>query len=230
MPAPPDAPALPPLTPEAFQSQAEVTPAQMDRLRAYAETLEKWQKSINLVARGTLADLWRRHILDSAQALPLLPPIPPGSTGAPRTLVDLGSGAGFPGLVIAALTDPGDWQVHLVESDGRKCAFLAEAARAMGLTVGRDLFIHRTRIEDLPKMAEIQAPAVTARALAPLDDLLDMAEFILRKDGIGVFLKGKKWEEELTAAKKRWMMHATPHSSLTDPEGRILVVSDLVRN
>jgi len=127
-----------------------------ERLNTYAELLRKWQRSINLVGPKTLDDLWNRHFVDSAQLLPLIPP-------TARVLVDFGSGAGFPGLVLAIL---GMAEVHLIESDQRKATFLREVARATGTPVT----VHAKRIE---QVTPFPADIVSARALAPLGDLLD---------------------------------------------------------
>ncbi len=205
-----------PLTPEAFAATCDVSRETLQRLRRYAEALGKWQKSINLASPESLKDLWRRHMLDSAQLLTFLPPQIQG-------LVDMGSGAGFPGLVLAILGVP---NVHLIESDARKCAFLAEAARAAGLEVGRNPTIHRSRLEDV---AELQADVVTARACAPLAQLLAYAEPFLQADSTCLFLKGARVEEELTQAKKTWRMRVERFPSLSDPSGTILRMKQVAR-
>ena len=133
-----------------FQAKSGVSRETLERLTIYADLLVKWQAKINLVGPETLADLWSRHMLDSAQLFPLIRP-------DAKRLVDLGSGAGFPGLVLGVMGAP---DVHLVESDARKCAFLREAARLTGTTVT----IHNKRIE---QVAPLGADVVTARALAP---------------------------------------------------------------
>jgi 16S rRNA (guanine527-N7)-methyltransferase len=186
------------------------------RLRSYAEILAKWQLTINLVAADSLADLWRRHMLDSAQLHPLLPP-------ATRTVMDLGSGAGFPGLVLAAMGVP---EVHLIEANARKCVFLAEAARAMGLQPGRDLWIHQERIEE---MAGWPVDVVTARACASLDRLLARAERFLGPRSICLFHKGVAVDEELRLACRRWTMEVERVRSRSDPSGTILRLSQIVR-
>ncbi|MBP5858152.1 16S rRNA (guanine(527)-N(7))-methyltransferase RsmG [Marivibrio halodurans] len=190
----------------------------LDRLTAYAALLTKWQRRINLVGPKTVPDLWRRHMLDSAQ---LLPRLPPGT----KTVVDLGSGAGFPGLVLAALgTDRGDGgieQVHLVESDQRKAVFLREAARAMAL--GSRVTVHAARIESLDP---IRADCVTARALAPVGTLLDYAARLVGENVPCVFLKGKRLEDELTDAKSSWYIKYRIDASQTDAEGAILTIED----
>ena len=192
----------------------------MLRLETYAALLNRWTGAINLVSRGSLDDLWRRHMLDSAQLLPLLPPAP---AGRQRVIVDLGSGAGFPGLVLALL---GAGDLHLIESDRRKAEFLREAARQAGCSVR----IHNLRIEDLPPLA---ADVITARACAPLAELLSYAcEFPGHGPGLGpccLFHKGRRVDEELTEARKRWNMTVERFPSCTDPSGTILRIGLLNR-
>jgi 16S rRNA (guanine527-N7)-methyltransferase len=178
--------------------------------------LQKWNKAVNLVGRGTVGDLWRRHMLDSAQLVDLLPPAP---VGRPRRVVDLGSGAGFPGLVLAVL---GAGEVHLVEADARKAAFLREAARV----IAADVAFHVKRAESLPAL---DADVVTARAFAPLVDLLGYAAPLMRPDGVGLFPKGKGVEGELTVARKAWNMTVERAPSRTDAAATILRVEALVR-
>jgi 16S rRNA (guanine527-N7)-methyltransferase len=205
-----------PLDPAAFRTRTGVSRETLQRLGIYAGLLVKWQRAVNLVARDSLEDLWRRHILDSAQLKPLLPPQP--ATG-PRVVVDLGSGAGFPGMVLAIL---GAGDVHLIESHRRKCAFLAEVARATGTRV----FIHAARLEEL---APWPAHVVTARALAPLSRLLGLAAPFLGPGGVCLFLKGRKVEEELTAAGKEWKMRVERIPSVSDPAGTILRLGNISR-
>jgi 16S rRNA (guanine527-N7)-methyltransferase len=178
------------------------------RLEIMVETLLRWQKAINLVGRATLDDLWARHILDSAQLVPLTPP-------AAKSLVDLGSGAGFPGLVLAALRPELD--ITLIESDARKSAYLGEAARKMGLP--RQPKIVVSRIEAAPPA---QADVVTARALAPLGQLLAWAHRHQANPAICLFHKGKDWQAELTGAMKDWEIECTPQPSVTDRDAVIL--------
>ena len=186
----------------------------LQRLETYAALLAKWQAKINLVGPATLPDLWRRHFLDSAQLLPLLP-------AAGGTLVDLGSGAGFPGLVLAIMTG---WRVHLVDSDQRKCAFLRQVALDCG-ALDR-VTIHAKRIEQVTGMA---ADVVTARACAPLGELLELAEPFIGEKGTGLFLKGAQAEEELTQAQRHWTMRLDRRESISDPAGVILIVRNLNR-
>lgn len=184
----------------------------LDKLQAYAELLMKWQKSINLVGPDTIPSLWRRHFLDSAQLFPIVPQ-------SVHRLVDMGSGAGFPGLVLAVL---GVSDVHLIESDARKCAFLREVARVTGTSVT----IHNNRIE---KVASLGADMVTARALAPLDKLLTWAAPHLLPEGHCLFLKGRGAEDELTAAAKDWNIAAQRIPSLSDASGLVLHLKEVRR-
>ena len=174
---------------EGFQKETGVSRETLERLETYAALLAKWQRRINLVGRSTLDDLWRRHMFDSAQLLPLLP------EGA-RILVDLGSGAGFPGMVLAILGVP---EVHLIESDGRKAAFLREVSRETSTPVD----IHVARIEEVPSFV---ADVVTARALAPLDKLLELASQFAGDKTVMIFPKGQDVDRELTATTKHTTM------------------------
>jgi len=200
------------VTPEAFAAAADVSRETLDRLRRYAELLAKWNTRVNLVGQGTIQDLWRRHMLDSAQLYPLI-----ADPSAP--LLDLGSGAGFPGLVLAAM---GAADVHLIEADRRKCAFLGEAARTMGAPVT----IHAERIEDVPP---IIAATIVSRALAPLPDLLDLAVRFSNKHSILLFLKGRTVDQELTRVQKEWSMRVDQIPSRTDPQGTILRLEAISR-
>jgi len=184
----------------------------LDRLEGFAALLAKWQRAINLVALDSLPDLWRRHMLDSAVLYPLIP-------AEARTLVDLGSGAGFPGLVLAIMGVP---EVHLLESDTRKCAFLTEAARLFAPGVK----VHRGRIEAAPPIA---ADIVTARALAELPQLLAYAARFLKPDGICLFLKGRRVEDELTLAGQTWTMAADRLPNPAESSGIILRIKGLAR-
>jgi 16S rRNA (guanine527-N7)-methyltransferase len=202
------------VTPEAFQARTAVSRETLERFRAYADLLVKWNRAINLVSPNTLDDLWRRHFLDSAQLRAYLP-TPPAAEA--RVLLDLGSGAGFPGLVLAIL---GCGRVHLVEADQRKAAFLREALRVTGTTAE----LHVQRVEELPEMA---VDVVTCRALAPLPRILELAERFLRpsaaeKSPVGLFLKGRRADEELTEAAKKWRLRTERFESETDPEASIL--------
>ncbi|HYE52934.1 MAG TPA: 16S rRNA (guanine(527)-N(7))-methyltransferase RsmG [Azospirillaceae bacterium] len=201
------------MTPEAFAERFDVPRETLERLKTYATLLAKWNPAINLVSRTTLADAWLRHFADSAQLMPL---VPPGT----RTLVDLGSGAGFPGLVLAILGVP---DVHLVESDVRKSAFLREVARATGAPAT----VHAVRIEQAPAIA---ADVVSARALASLDELLPMAERFLKPGGVCLFPKGRSAADELTLAGQSWRMRVEQFPSATDPAATLLRLGEISRD
>lgn len=187
----------------------------MDRLAAYLALLEKWNRAINLVSKATLADPWRRHFLDSAQLLPHLP-------GSPVTVLDLGSGAGFPGLVLAILGGE-RLAAHLVESDARKAAFLREAARVTGTAAT----IHNRRIEELGPFA---VDVVTARALAPIAAILDLAAPFVAEQTQLLLLKGGQTHKELTEAQKNWTINANLHPSRSDPSGFIVQIREARRH
>jgi 16S rRNA (guanine527-N7)-methyltransferase len=204
-----------PLGAEGFAEIFPVSRETLARLAAFVTLLEQWSVRINLVGHNTLANAWRRHILDSAQLLPLVP-------AAAHSLVDLGSGAGFPGLVLAIIGIPQIEHVELVEADSRKCAFLREAARVTGARVA----IREARIEALTGRP---FDVVTARALASLGRLLVLARPFLAADGVCLFLKGAQAAEELTLAGKDWTMSATSIASRSDPRGVILELRHVVR-
>ncbi len=175
-------------------------------LERYAQTLVLWQRKINLIGPNTVPELWRRHLLDSVQLWPDL-------VGVTR-VVDLGSGAGLPGLVLAACGVP---DLHLVEADQRKAVFLRDAARVMGVPAT----VHAARAEAL---APLGATAATARALAPLDDLLDYAARHLVHGGKLIALKGERWADEVRAAERRWRFAVSHRPSLVDPAGAVVIL------
>ena len=183
------------------------------RLDALVALVLERQQAMNLIAASTVPQLWTRHVADSLQLLALAP--------AARTWVDLGSGAGFPGLAIAcALADTAGAAVHLVESTRKKAAFLAEAAAALKLPVT----VHAERIEDFDPANRVSFDVVTARAVAPLSKLLGYAIPLLKRGTIGLFHKGQDVEAELTEASKYWTIDAELIQSKTDPRGRIVLV------
>lgn len=200
-----------PLGPDAFARIIAVSRETMDRLKAYVDLLVRWNQRINLVGRNTIGDVWRRHILDSAQLYAYISP-------HARILVDLGSGAGLPGLVLGILGVP---ELHLVESDNRKVAFLREALRITGTKAN----IHATRIDRVKPMV---ADTVTARALAPVSELLEISERFRGPGTRCLFLKGAGVETELTAAAEAWKMRLTRFPSVSDPSGCILQLEDIV--
>jgi 16S rRNA (guanine527-N7)-methyltransferase len=183
------------------------------RLDGLVALLRKWQTTTNLVAPSTLTEIWTRHIADSAQLLTIVPDA--------RVWVDLGSGGGFPGLVVAcAMADHPGATIDLVESNQKKSAFLREAARILGVPA----IVHARRIEDFVSTPLQSFDVVTARALAPLDRLMDYVGPLLKKGTIGLFPKGQDAAAELTAASKSWIMDAQLVPSVTDPQARIVVV------
>jgi len=189
----------------------------MDRLEAMDRVLAEWSARHNLIARSSIEGRWKRHYLDSAQLAALLP-------GGIKTLADLGSGAGFPGLVLAALLAEKDVHVTLIESTVKKAAFLEAAARAMGLS---NVAVIPGRIESitLPAPPDI----ITARALARLDKLLGYGAGIAGKNTRYFFSKGQDVEVELTQAAKSWHMEVIRHQSITSPDATILEIGNLAR-
>jgi len=188
------------------------------RLEAFVELLLRWQQIKNLVAPSTLNQVWTRHIADSAQLVPLL-----NNAGS---VVDFGSGAGFPGLVLAILmAGRPKFHLHLVESNGRKASFLREAARATGASVS----VHAIRIEDFVARWDGKCDFVTARALAPLADLLALGEKLFRSGAQALFLKGKTAADELTEARRLWDIEAQLFPSVTDSTGQIILIRSAAR-
>lgn len=201
-----------PLTAEAFAAHCGVSRETLDRFRAYLDLLRRWQSAVNLVGPATLRDPWRRHFWDSAQIRRHIPE----SAGS---LLDIGSGAGFPGMVLAILGVP---SVVLVESDGRKSTFLREVARATGAAVT----IHADRLEHLH--GRIAPPdIITARAVASLDLLLDQIKLYMTPNTVCLFHKGRQVNGEIAQARGRWTMKLAKIPSETDPSGVILRVEDI---
>lgn len=198
--------------PEDFAARFNVSRETMAQLQAYAKQLARWNPRINLVSAATLPDQWHRHFADSAQLFALRPP-------TARRWLDLGSGAGFPGLVIAIMAQASapDLRLHLVESDQRKCAFLRSVVTETGITID----ISPERIESLPPQS---ADVISARALAPLPQLLAHAENHLAPGGIGLFSKGRTVHNELAEAEQSWRFAHRVHPSLTDPEAAIVEI------
>lgn len=181
----------------------------------------KWSQVINLVARESLDHIRERHVLDSAQLLPII--LEQRQTGALHWC-DIGSGAGFPGLVVAILAAEirPDLHMTLVESDARKAAFLRHAALSLGLSVT----VRRSRVERLPGLC---ADVISARAVASLERLIQWAAPHLAEDGICIFPKGARWSEEVNPALASWRFRLHDYPSMTDPRGAILTVKDLHR-
>jgi 16S rRNA (guanine527-N7)-methyltransferase len=190
----------------------DVSHETIDRLKIYAGLVAKWHAAINLIGHNTLQELWHRHFLDSAQLLPLIGP-------QERQIADFGSGAGFPGLVIAIMSDR---HVHLIESDSRKCAFLRQVA--IETNVLSRAVIHNARAEKLP---QFPVDVATARACAPLDKLIGLMAPFVGKGGRCLVHKGRRADEELTRARKVWKMRVQQTKSMTDPDASILILSDI---
>ncbi len=189
-----------------------------ERLDRFVELFLRWQRAVQLVAESTLPKLWTRHIADSLQLLDL-------AKGA-KVWADLGAGGGFPGAVLAiALKEKQGARVHLIESDQRKAAFLREAVRLLELPAE----IHATRIESVDAGALPGLAIVTARALAPMPELLEIAHPLLQTGAKGLFMKGANVENELTEATKSWKILSTVVPSKTDAAGRIVVVEQALR-
>lgn len=199
-----------PLDAAGFARLVPVSRETLERLERWLGELRRWQPKINLVGPSTLEDPWRRHVLDSAQLLRFLPP-------GTRRLVDLGSGAGLPGLILAILGVP---EVHLVESDRRKAAFLLACKGRLALP---GVHVHTVRAEQL---ALPPADVVTARALAPLERLLPLALRFAGPRTRILLLKGREVDSELTAARRSWKIAARVHPSLASPEGCILEIDE----
>lgn len=205
---------MPLRTPEQVFLRFNVSRESQVRLRLYAELLERWQGRTALISEDSLKFLWERHIADALQLHPLI-------GGGRQTIIDLGSGAGIPGLVLA-LAHP-DYQAILVESNGKKAAFLMEVARQARISVK----ILPERIEGIESEPyRSQKPIVTARALAPLTRLLDLSLPLL-DCGRGLFHKGQDAGRELIEAMKSWSIHYIRHPSVVDPRGTILEVLEV---
>lgn len=214
------------LTAEAFAAQTNVSRETLARLKIYAALLVKFQDVLNLVGPGTLADPWRRHFLDSAQLFPLIPSSA-GDGGRGPIILDLGSGAGFPGLVLGLMGAGAGtpFRVHLVEADSRKATFLKEAARRTDCPVT----IHNLRIE---AMEPFPVDVVCARAFAPIARILGVSGHFLALPGARpmlLLLKGRRATEELTAARKGWKMHVEIIPSITGADAMVLRLRDIAR-
>jgi 16S rRNA (guanine527-N7)-methyltransferase len=199
------------LTPAEFAELADVSRETLIRLEVYAEILRDWQTRMNLISNSSLEDLWRRHFLDSAQLFKLLSP-------KPSPLFDLGSGAGFPGMVLAIMGVP---DVTLIESSQKKCSFLREVAMQTG-----------TKVTIFPDRAEqfygpYPARTIVARALAPLEKLLPLAKPLLDREGEYLLMKGARADEELTEAAKKWHIEVERIRSLSDDQATILRITQL---
>ncbi|HEX9159556.1 MAG TPA: 16S rRNA (guanine(527)-N(7))-methyltransferase RsmG [Rhizomicrobium sp.] len=202
--------------PDEFQRATNVSRETLARLKVFVGLLEDWNQRHNLVSRGSVAHVWQRHVFDSAQLVDFVPE----SAGS---LVDLGSGAGFPGLILAALlVDRTGFRTVLFEATRKKCEFLATAAERIGVTAE----IRNRRIEDAPPES---FDVVSARACAPLPRLLQYAQRFQGPNTRDLFLKGQNIGDELTESHKYWKMKAHQHPSRSDPSGAVLVIEGLRR-
>ncbi len=185
------------------------------RLKTLLELVARWNPKINLISAGSLHHGWNRHVLDSAQLWA-------AANSSMGSWLDIGSGGGFPGLVIAILANEvaPNVRVTLVESDRRKCVFLNEAARQLGVRVE----VHSERVESLEPFA---AAVVSARALAPLNSLLHNARRHLASGGVALFPKGQSYESELVAARDHWRFDYVAIKSLTDPDAVVLRIENI---
>ena len=188
-------------------------------LEAYRHLLERWQKRTNLVAPSTLQEFWTRHVADSLQILEIAPGV--------REWTDLGSGGGFPGMVVAIVLGQqhGTGMVRLVESNAKKCSFLRQVARITGARAE----IHQIRIESATKQLRA-AEAITARALAPLENLLGLVEGHLTGERFGLFHKGRENQQEIQQCRGGWSFDLVVHPSRIGEESVILEVRNAVRN
>tara|TARA_B100000700_G_scaffold320926_1_gene419149 strand:- start:256 stop:873 length:618 start_codon:yes stop_codon:yes gene_type:complete len=198
-------------SPEVFLEHVNVSRETIEKLEVYANLLLRWQVKVNLVSTNSLERAWHRHFLDSAQIFSVLPK---KATSA----IDVGTGAGFPGLVLSIM---GLENVQLVEQNKKKCAFLYEVIRETEATA----LVYPCKIEKLPiKNYDV----VLARAFMALDGLLKVVSPFFGKDTLGVFPKGLKVNQELTEASKNWKMKTAIKQSITNPDGKIVMIKDLV--
>lgn len=188
----------------------------LSKLETYADLLERWNKKINLVSKTTIPEVWERHITDSAQLFSLAPQF--------ESWVDIGSGGGFPGLVIAiyAAEFCREGRVTLIEADQRKCAFLRTVAREVDV----DVSVIADRIEAADKQ---NADVLSARALTSLDGLMELSKRHLASNGTALFLKGARWRAEMEVAERLWRFRYTTHQSKTEPEAVILEIGGIER-
>ena len=198
--------------PETFLEHVNVSRETIEKLETYANLLSRWQSKINLISTNSLQQAWRRHFLDSAQIYLMSPK-------KVASAIDVGTGAGFPGLVLSIM---GMKNVQLVEQNKKKCAFLYEVIRETEATA----IVHPCKIENLPVK---DYDVVLARAFMPLDGLLKVVSPFFGKNTLGIFPKGSRVNQELTAASKNWKMKTVIKQSITSPDGKIVLVKDLVR-
>ncbi len=202
---------------DSFCKQVFVSRETYEKFCIFHEILIKWQKSINLISRDSIKNIWIRHILDSAQLFSFISDIK-------GNIIDFGSGAGFPGLIMAIM---GKKNIHLVESDHKKCVFLKEVS----ILTDVDVIIHNCRIENL---SSIDVDLITSRALAPLNKLINYVEIFVNKSTKEndkppkmLFLKGKSWKKEISELNKTKKIKYQEFPSLTDNFGRIIYIDKI---
>ncbi|MGD8325587.1 MAG: 16S rRNA (guanine(527)-N(7))-methyltransferase RsmG [Sphingomonadales bacterium] len=202
--------------PESLRQRVDVSRETLGKIEHYVALLEKWQKRINLIGPSTFDIIWQRHIWDSVQLLEYFP-----TAGESKNVLDIGSGAGLPAIILALF---GPHHFTLVESDGRKCAFLRTVVRELSL--GSHVQILQKRVEQLaPKPFDF----ITCRAFAPLDKIMEYSTPFAHKKTQWVLLKGQDVEEELTKAAISWNMRWKTYPSQSDSRGSILVIKGVVR-
>lgn len=202
--------------PDAFARELDVSRETLEKLEIYAALVEKWQRSVNLVANSTIPDLWHRHIWDSAQLVPMLDQARM-DLGRRLRILDIGSGAGFPGLVLSIMTDS---ELHLVESDQKKCIFMNAVIRECGLSA----VTHNQRIETLD---DLQADVVTARALASMSKLVDLLRQQMRPGIRCLFLKGRQVQDELGELGELSHLQWQLHPSLTQQDAFVVDLTQI---
>lgn len=185
------------------------------RFEVFVDELARWQQVKNLVSQATLNEVWHRHVIDSAQLFGLQP--------LSRQWLDLGSGGGLPGVILGILLSDVGGHIHLVEANSRKCAFLRHAVRATGASAT----VHQKRVEECISEFVGRSEVVTARALAPLPQLLEWSKNVLEKGAVGLFPKGQDVVSELTEASRSWTMEYELIASRTDAAARIVRVRSI---
>ena len=200
------------MTEQEFQKLTGVSRETLEKFSTYVALLTKWQKAINLVSNKSLPDVWERHVLDSHQVLKHAP-------SDKGVWIDMGSGAGFPALIVAMASD---FDVHVIESDHRKCQFMREVSRETSTPIT----IHTKRID---AVEPFPATVISARALASLEKLLEYSENFATDETVYLYLKGQDVDAELTQAAKCWRMEPIKHQSLSSPEGSVLELRNVSR-
>ncbi|MFG6517151.1 16S rRNA (guanine(527)-N(7))-methyltransferase RsmG [Sulfitobacter sp. 1A13496] len=197
------------------ENDLDVSRETLEKLKAFAELVRKWNPKINLVSKSSLDDLWSRHILDSVQIFEL-------ATGRGKW-IDLGSGGGFPGIVISILNqEERNFDVVMVESDQRKSAFLRTAIRELDLSA-------KVKTERIEELECLEADVLSARALADLTKLLGFAELHLKRGGIALFPKGQSWQREDLEARQDWTYDLETVTSKTNLDAAILKIKEIAR-